>query len=83
MLKDDFLTWFFLRQKLNLHEGNPKACSLQIIHGVKRCVVKNGGWGLIVQFLWVLCKTLGLQLRKPLLGLLNSPSHLARDLPSE
>ena len=83
MLKDNFLTWIFLSRKRNLHQGNPKACSLQIIHGVKSNVVKKGRGGLIVPFLWVLCKTVGLQLTKPLHGLLNSPSHSAWDLPSD
>lgn len=45
--------------------------------------MKKGREGLIVPFLWVLCKTVGLKLTKPLLGLLNSPSHSARDLPSD
>lgn len=40
------------------------------------CAEKGWGGSLIVQFLWVLCKSLALKLTKPLLGLLNSPSHL-------
>ena len=45
MLKDNFLTWIFLSWKLNLHQSNPKAYSLQIIHGWKRYVL-NRGWQL-------------------------------------
>lgn len=83
MLKDDFLTWIFLSWKLNFHQRNPKVCSLLIIHAMKKYALKSGVGGLIVQFFWALCKTLGLQLTKPLLGLLNSPSHSPRDLPSD